>query len=106
MYKQYNMVRNSARVRYCAPIFNPWRMCEGYGSLSVCLSVTKLAATYLVCKSKLRYYTVCSPVLASFADGKLLDFSPSSTQRSIYTKGHVPGIRIRSIRYVRRMREV
>ena len=62
-------------------------MCEGYGSRSVCLSVTKLAATYLVCKSKLRCYTIpygipnaciawiplktfCSPVLASFADGK------------------------------------
>ena len=75
--------------------------------VSVCLSVTKLAATYLVCKSKLRCYTIphgvpnacivwiplktlCSPVLASFADGKLLDFSLSGTYRSIYTKGHVP----------------
>ena len=68
--------------------------------MSVCLSVTKLAATYLVCKSKLRCYTIlygvpnacivwislktlCLPVLTSFADGKLLDFSLSGTQRSI-----------------------
>ena len=82
-------------------------MHESYGSRSVCLSVTKLAATYLACKSKLRCYTIsyggpiacivwiplktlCSPVLASLVDGKLLDFYPSGTQRSIYTKGHVP----------------
>ena len=51
----------------------------------MCLSVIKLAATYLVCKSKTamlcdskRMYCVDSventlPVLASFADGKLLD---------------------------------
>ena len=71
-------------------------MREGYGSHSVCvsvrLSVTTLAATYLVCESKLQCYKVpygvpnswfvCisqkmlySPVLASFADSKLLDFS-------------------------------
>ena len=63
--------------------------------VSACLSVTKLAATYLDRKSKLRCYnimvpygvpnvwislkTLCSPVLVSFADGKLLDFSPSGT---------------------------
>ena len=73
----------------------------------VCLSVNLLAATYLVCKFKLWCYTIpygipnaCivwiplktlySPVLASFTDGKLLDFFPSSTQGSVYTKGHVP----------------
>ena len=53
------------------------------------LSVTKLAATYLVCESKVQCYKVpyhvpnaygfpkmlCLPVLASFADSKLLDFS-------------------------------
>ena len=33
-------------------------MREGYSSRSVCLSVTKIAATYLVCKFKLRYYTI------------------------------------------------
>ena len=73
----------------------------------LCVSVTKLAATYLVCKSKLWCYmipygvsnacigwtppkTLCSLVLVSSADDKLLDFSLSGTQRSIYTKGHVP----------------
>ena len=72
-------------------IINPRRIREGYGSHSVCLSVTKLAAIYLVYKSKLQCYmipygipnacivwiplkTLCSPVLASFADSKLLDF--------------------------------
>ena len=74
-------------------------MHEGYGSCSVILSVTKLAATYLVCKSKLGCYTIPHGVpnacivwipLTSFADGKLLDFSLSGTHRSIYTKGHVP----------------
>ena len=39
-------------------IINPQRMCKGYGSHSVCLSVTSLAATYLVCESKLRCYEV------------------------------------------------
>ena len=59
------------------------------------MSVTKLAATYLVCKSKVQLCkvpygvpnthivwillkTLYSPVLASFADSKLLDFSPIS----------------------------
>ena len=46
-------------------VVNPWRMrSEGYSSqfvyvcvcLSVCLSVTTLTATYLVCKTKVRYY--------------------------------------------------
>ena len=49
---------------------NPRRMREGYGShsvciyvcvcvcLSVCLSITTLAATYLVCMSKLRHHRV------------------------------------------------
>ena len=43
-------------------IINLRRMREGYGShfvcLSVCLSVTALAATYLVCMSKLRHHRV------------------------------------------------
>ena len=81
-------------------------MREGYGSHFVCLSVTTLAATYLVCKSKVQYCkvpygipnacivwiplrTLCSLVLTSFADGKLLNFFPSGTQCSIYTKRHV-----------------
>ena len=68
----------------CTGVINPRRMHGGYGSRSVCLSVTALAATYLVCKSKVRCYkfpygvsnlcilwislkTHCSPVLASFA---------------------------------------
>ena len=56
------------------------------------MSVTKLAATYLVCESKVQLCKLpygipnawislkmlCSPVLASFADSKLLDFSPAS----------------------------
>ena len=35
-------------------------MCEGYGSHSVCLSVTKLAAaaTYLICEPKVQCYKV------------------------------------------------
>ena len=45
-----------------AALINPRRMHEGYGStvvvLCVCLSVTTLAATYLVYKSKLLYYKV------------------------------------------------
>jgi hypothetical protein len=58
-------------------------------------------ATYLVYESKVRSYkvpcsvlnacilwislkTLCSPALASFADAKLLDFSPNDTQCSIY----------------------
>ena len=57
----------------------------------MCVSVTELTATYLVCESKVRRYkipygvpnacivwispkTLCSPVLASFADSKVLDF--------------------------------
>ena len=65
---------------------NPRCMHEGYDSCAVCLcvSVTALAGTYLVYKSKVRCYkvpygvsnlcivwislkTLCSPVLASFA---------------------------------------
>ena len=62
---------------------NPWCMRKGYGSRSVSLSVTTLAATYLVCESNLQCYkvpyglpnawfvwilpkTLYSPVLASF----------------------------------------
>ena len=44
------------------PSPNPQRMHEGYCSRSVCpsvcLSVTTLTVTYLVCESKLRYYMV------------------------------------------------
>ena len=66
----------------------------------VCLSVTKLTATYLVCKSKVQDYkvlygvpkawfvwispkTLCSPVLASFANSKLLDFSRVSDSMTL-----------------------
>ncbi len=31
---------------------------------------------------------LCLPVLASFANAKLLDFSPNNTQRSTYTQSH------------------
>ena len=71
----------------------------------LCVRFSKLAATHLVCRSKLRCYKVpygvlnacivwillrtpCSPVLISFVDGKILDFSPSSTQHSNYTKNY------------------
>ena len=37
---------------------NPWCMRKGYGSRSVSLSVTTLAATYLVCESNLQCYKV------------------------------------------------
>ena len=60
--------------------------------LCVCLSVIMLAAIYLICESNFQYCkvpydvpnalfmwispkTLRSPVLASFADSKLLDFS-------------------------------
>ena len=86
---------NHVHVLRIAISINPRRMREGYGScsvcvcvlsvcVSVCLSVTVLATTYLVCKSKVRCYevpygvsnlcivwislkTLCSPVLMSFA---------------------------------------
>ena len=68
---------------YC--LNNPRCMCKHYGSCSVCMSVTFLAATYLICESKMRCYKVpygipnawfvcislkplCLSVLASFAD--------------------------------------
>ena len=35
-------------------IFNPRRMCKGYGSRFVCVSVTTLAATYLIYTLKIR----------------------------------------------------
>ena len=87
-------------------IFIPRCMRESYGSRSVCLSVTKLAATYLICESKVQCYKapygvpnacivwillkwLSLSISASFADAKLLDFSPSGTQLSIYTKSHV-----------------
>ena len=57
-------------------LVNPRRMREGYGSrcvcvcvcvcLSVCLSVTALAATYLVCMSKLRHHRVPCRLLKVF----------------------------------------
>ena len=78
-------------------------MCEGYGSRSVCvcLSVTTLAATYLVYESRLLRYkvpygvpnawfvwisqkTICSPVLASFADLSFLTFSASGSMDFTY----------------------
>ena len=83
-------------------------MREGYGShsvcvsvyLCICVSVTKLAATYLVCGSKVQLCkvpydvpntciawislkTLCPPVLASFADAKLLDFFPASASMTL-----------------------
>ena len=51
-------------------VINPRRMREGYGScfvcVSVCLSVTALAATYLVCMSKLRHHRVPCRLLKVF----------------------------------------
>jgi hypothetical protein len=35
-------------------LVNPRHMREGYDSRSMCVSVAELAATYLVCESKLR----------------------------------------------------
>ena len=60
--------------------------------VSVCLSVNSLTASYFVCKSQAECYmilysvsnacivwislkTLCSPVLAAFADSKILDFA-------------------------------
>ena len=56
------VIHAEAFARWC--FINPRHMCEGYGSrfvcvcLSVCLSVTALVATYLVCMSKLRHHRV------------------------------------------------
>ena len=64
---KYITVKSSMQSLGCIPSWTTMKisslinlrcMCEGYGSYSVCLSVNKLAATYLVCKSKLRYYTI------------------------------------------------
>ena len=75
-------------------IFKPRHMRKGYSSsfrcVCVCvyLSLAKLAATYLVCLSKVRWYkvpygvpntcilwislkTLCLPVLVSFADSNM-----------------------------------
>ena len=61
--------------------------------VSVCSSLTKLAATYLVCESKVQCYNVpygvqnawivwiSLSVLASFADFKLVDFPELATFR-------------------------
>ena len=78
---------------------------EGYGSrfmcVCLCLSDTKLAATYFVCESKGRCYKVpygipntqfvwispkmlCSPVLASFTESKLLNFHLASSSMTLY----------------------
>ena len=70
--------RNYCR-QWAVTVCNPRRMREGYSSLSVYLSAMALAATYLICKSKVRCYkvpygisnlcillkTLCSPLLAS-----------------------------------------
>ena len=80
-------------------IYNPWRMCEGYGSRSVCvyLSVTTLATTYHVYTLKVRCRRVLcgifkvfvvwvslkmlrSEVMASFADHCCLPCSVMSSQ--------------------------
>ena len=77
-------------------IINPRHMREVYSSLCVCvcLSVTTLAATYLVFTSKIRCLTVhygvfqicnmwllpCSKVLASFADHRGLPHPLTSSR--------------------------
>ena len=83
------------RFRCLLFFFNTRHMRQDYCSWFVCLSVTTLAATYLICESNLRCCkvpygvpnswfvwispkTLCSPVLASFADFKLLDFARAS----------------------------
>ena len=93
---------------YSIIIINPPCMCRRVMVviLCVCLSVTELTATYFVCKSKVhvwRYkvpYTWHSkrtvwfmwilskslylPVLASFADSMLLDFSRASDSMTLH----------------------
>ena len=93
--REEGLIRQPGGLTIVLWFINPQHMREGYGSRSVCVSVTKLAATYLVCESKMQLCkvpygvpntrilwislkTLCSPVLASFADAKLLDFSPAS----------------------------
>ena len=90
----------------CYSIINPWRMRHRVTVviLCVCLSVTKLAATYLVCESKVQHYkdsygvpnawfvwillkTLCLSVLVSFADSKLLDFSQASDSLTLRING-------------------
>ena len=50
----YTDHNGSAAVHLELHIINPRRMREGYGSRSVCVSVTVLAATYLFYTSKIR----------------------------------------------------
>ena len=48
----------SGLVTDISTITNPWCMREGYSSRYLCVSVTKLAATYtyFVCRSKVWFY--------------------------------------------------
>ena len=54
------------------------------------MAVTKLAATYLVCESKVRFYKVPygipNTLLMSFANAKLLDFSPSDSSMTLHVR--------------------
>ena len=95
--KGYGMYWYMSRINFYS-LINPQRMCEGYGgqSVYVCLSVTTLAATYLVLTSKIRCLRVlygilqicnmwlllrmlCSKFLASFADHCSLPHSLTSS---------------------------
>ena len=61
--------------------------CTSFASLNC--GVIRFLMAFQTCIVWIPLKTLCLPVLASFADCKLLDFSLSGTQRSIYMKGHV-----------------
>ena len=57
----YNRIPICPLLNDNTPLINPRRMCEGYSSCFVCVCVsvtTALAATYLVCMSKVRHHRV------------------------------------------------
>ena len=60
----YFALNTHARGIICVfvSLVNPRRMREGYGSRSVCLSVTTLTATYLVFKSQVKCHRVLRDV--------------------------------------------
>ena len=82
-----------------ARIFKPRRMRKGYGNHCVCVSVTTLAATYVVYMSKARRHTVSCrllkvcivwTLLKMFRSGDMASFACHDDRRlgSFLTKTH------------------
>ena len=70
---------------YSLCIINPRHMREGYGSHFVCLYSVLL--TLSTCIMWILLKTLCLSVLASFANAKLLDFSPYTVYHQRMRKG-------------------